>query len=99
MRHMHSYASRYNVDLHRSLKENGGRHTADGDGAMSKAKFQSVLLSAFQRMTTMFKAHLLEELTALRHEMAALEVELSTLKERERERGGSAGGVGKALVF
>jgi len=65
MRHMHSYASRYNVDLYRSLKENGGRHTADGDGAMSKVKFQSVLLSAFQRMTTMFKSNLLEELTAL----------------------------------
>ena len=49
MRHMHSYASRYNVDLYRSLKENGGKQSSDGMGAMSKVKFQSVLLSAFQR--------------------------------------------------
>ena len=34
MRHMHSYATRYNVDLYRSLKENGGKQTKDGNGAM-----------------------------------------------------------------
>lgn len=62
MRHMHSYSTRYNVDLYRSLKENGGRQSKDGNGAMSKVKFQSVLLSAFNRMNEMFKAHLLDEL-------------------------------------
>ena len=51
MRHMHSYATRYNVDLYRSLKENGGKQSSDGQGAMSKVKFQSVLLSAFGRST------------------------------------------------
>ena len=65
MRHMHSYATRYNVDLYRSLKENGGRQSKDGDGAMSKVKFQSVLLSVFGRMNEMFKPHLLDELTTL----------------------------------
>ena len=49
MRSMHSYATRYNVDLYRSLKENGGKQSSDGQGAMSKVKFQSVLLSAFGR--------------------------------------------------
>ena len=49
MRHMHSYATRYNVDLYRSLKENGGKQSSDGHGAMAKTKFQSVLLSAFNR--------------------------------------------------
>ena len=56
MRHMHSYATRYNVDLHRSLKENGGRQSADGQGAMSKVKFQSVLLSAFSRSESAARA-------------------------------------------
>ena len=65
MRHMHSYATRYNVDLYRSLKENGGRQSKDGDGAMSKVKFQSVLLSVFGRMNEMFKPHLLDEPTTL----------------------------------
>lgn len=49
MRHMHSYATRYSVDLYRSLKENGGRQSKDGMGAMPKTKFTSVLLSAFGR--------------------------------------------------
>lgn len=62
MRHMHSYASRYNVDLYRSLKEGGGRQTADGGGALSREKFTSTLLSAFNRMGSMFKPHLLEEI-------------------------------------
>ena len=65
MRHMHSYATRYNVDLYRSLKENGGKQTKDGNGAMVKTKFTSVLLSVFNRMNEMFKPHLLEELTNL----------------------------------
>ena len=65
MRHMHSYATRYNVDLYRSLKENGGKQSHDGHGAMSKVKFQSVLLSAFSRMSPMFKPHLLSEICAL----------------------------------
>jgi hypothetical protein len=65
MRHMHSYATRYNVDVYRSLKENGGRQSKDGNGAMSKVKFTSVLLSAFARMNEMFKAHLLDELTTI----------------------------------
>lgn len=65
MRHMHSYATRYNVDLYRSLKENGGKQSADGHGAMSKTKFTSVLLSAFARMGPMFKAHLLTEICVL----------------------------------
>ena len=49
MRHMHSYATRYNVDLYRSFKENGGKQSSDGQGAMVKTKFTSVLLSAFSR--------------------------------------------------
>jgi len=65
MRHMHSYATRYNVDLYRSLKENGGRQSKDGQGAMHKTKFTSVLLSAFGRMSPMFKPHLLTEICVL----------------------------------
>jgi len=65
MRHMHSYATRYNVDLYRSLKENGGRQSQDGQGAMSKTKFTSVLLSAFNRMGPMFKPTLLTEICTL----------------------------------
>ena len=49
MRQMHSYATRYNVDLYRSLKENGGKQSCDGQGSMPKTKFTSVLLSAFSR--------------------------------------------------
>lgn len=65
MRHMHSYATRYNVDLYRSLKENGGKQSCDGQGAMAKTKFTSVLLSAFSRMGPMFKPHLLTEICTL----------------------------------
>ena len=65
MRHMHSYATRYSVDLYRSLKENGGKQTKDGQGAMSKVKFQSVLLSVFSRMAPMFKPTLLTEICTL----------------------------------
>jgi hypothetical protein len=57
MRHMHSYATRYNVDLYRSLKENGGKQSADGHGAMSKTKFTSVLLSAFARSARTHHSH------------------------------------------
>ena len=62
MRHMHSYATRYNVDLYRSLKENGGKQSSDGQGAMSKVKFTSVLLSAFSRSES---AGALSRVTAL----------------------------------
>ena len=59
---MNTYASRYNVDLFRSLKENGGKYTQDGDGSMSKVKFRSVLLSAFVRMRGCFKEEILDEI-------------------------------------
>ena len=65
MRHMHSYATRYDVDLFRSFKENGGKVSADGQGAMAKTKFTSVMLSAFSRMGPMFKPHLLSEICVL----------------------------------
>jgi hypothetical protein len=65
MRHMHGYATRYNVDLYRSFKEGGGKQSWHGGGNMSKVKFQSILLTAFGRMSSMFKPHLLEEITTL----------------------------------
>jgi len=63
LRQMHSYASRYHVDLYRSFKENGGRPSCDGMGIITKAKFEAVMLSAFSRMATSFKPRLLEEMT------------------------------------
>lgn len=62
MRHMHSYATRYNVDLYRSMKENGGKQSCDGQGAMAKTKFTSVLIGAFSRSAR--RAHRLRASTS-----------------------------------
>ena len=63
MQEMRSYASRYNIDLYRALKEAGGRLTQDGDGALAKNKFRAALLECFRRMT--FSAEVLEEIFRL----------------------------------
>ena len=65
MGEMHDYADRYNVDVYRSLREYGGKLTADGGGNMMKPKFKSALLAAFNRMERAFKQELLDELTLI----------------------------------
>ena len=96
MRHMHSYASRYNVDVYRSLKENGGRQSKDGNGAMSKVKFTSVLLSAFARMNEMFKSHLLDELTTI---YGTGPLEVGTVNEKKMLANAYAGRLTGAPAF